>query len=279
MSIVAGRQITLETAGELVNVPSNPYAKLMYYLACVNVITSIDFDGLTNYKRWASLTQEEKDKIVAYAMIFNPNTLADNNVVVILADDVEAFKDGNEFVKKTDQRLLHVHVPDTLTLDHYHASIAYVMFAKVLWFDRNYFNPLKDIISNSKTITTTTTTAEKTTTSETNYSNYYQYSNSCDCCTVMCCDCDCCDWYCCVGCCCECDECNCWTVLCFILSLLCPPLGIIFIIIGCCTAEQTMRCIASWASIIGTIGYIALFSYMAIAMSDSSDQSNDPYYY
>jgi len=50
MSATLGmRNLEMKTFGHKVEIPNNPFAKLMYYLDCVNVVIQYEENTLTDY--------------------------------------------------------------------------------------------------------------------------------------------------------------------------------------------------------------------------------------
>ena len=63
----------MEAIGRSVYVPSNDYAKLMYYLSCVfTVIQYEENNKFIDYEHYYLLTQDEKKALIVLALLLNP---------------------------------------------------------------------------------------------------------------------------------------------------------------------------------------------------------------
>ena len=65
MAATLGMQNTTVTMfGDLVNVPNDPAAKLMYYLSCVSTVIEYKDNTFTDYENYYKLSNKEKKKFM-----------------------------------------------------------------------------------------------------------------------------------------------------------------------------------------------------------------------
>ena len=240
-----GRQINIQSTGKKTEIPNNSYAKIMYYLDCVNGVINVDFGSLTDYTRYREIDAAAKSELLYYAQAFDPATMRKLGVFVLMEDeDAKSIGALNDFFKITDQKVQHLHIPSTLTIGTHQVTVAKVMFAADEWFMKYYFNPVDTIISlGEKEI------------------QQSQMNETCECIAeVFCCGCDCCDFDWCHGCGCFVDNICCTSVATVLFSIIIPPLGLLLLFIGCCNSEPLLRCCAAYGTIIGVIMYIIILA-------------------
>ena len=130
----------------LSSVPNNPYAKLMYYLSCVeSVLNELNLGYLTNYNNYASLDSDEKKLVQSLAIIFNPNIFIQNNVFIQIPDD--SMLNSIEFVKLNDKGLQYINITNVIEAGEYKCTVTKAMLAKQHWFKQFYYEPFNTIQS------------------------------------------------------------------------------------------------------------------------------------
>ena len=139
MSVVA-HCIGIEKTGIPVTVPNDPLARIMYYLNCIQSITTLDFGVLSDYKNYTYITSYQKDLILEAAKILNPVLLVKLNLFLVFNS-----QETNEFWKINDQRLIHCNINRTLSIGQFTGNVTQIMSAPQSWFDRNYYQPLNDL--------------------------------------------------------------------------------------------------------------------------------------
>ena len=146
MSVVA-HCIGIEKTGIPVTVPNDPLARIMYYLSCIESITTLDFGFLSDYKNYKSMSSSQKDLILKAAKMFDPVSLVKLNIFLVINS-----QDSNEFWKINDQRLIHCNINRTLSIGQFRGNVTKIMSAPESWFNRNYYQPLREIQSSQQKI-------------------------------------------------------------------------------------------------------------------------------
>ena len=139
MSVVA-RQIGIENYTRSTTVPNDPYAKLMYYLNCIQSVTTLDFDVLSDYKNYNYMTSYQKELILEAAKILDPVLLVKLNLFIVINGH-----ERNEFWKINDQRLIHCNINRTLSIGQFRGNVTKIMSAPQSWFNKYYYEPLNDL--------------------------------------------------------------------------------------------------------------------------------------
>ena len=258
MQYLEAEQIHIKFTGTRCNVPNNPWARLMYYLNCVeSVINGIDFHYLSNYNEYTKMDADDKITILEIIQKCDPKTLNQIGLFHIIADDNSY--DANEFIEITDQRLVGIHIPDCISFAGYSGRVRKIMIAKVSWYYNNYFKPLETIEAMLQSPPPTAIVYAQPSHVSNPYPSKSHSSSSKDCKDIFCCDSYKCNWYKCT-CWCDCDGCTCCTCFLALLCIACPALCILCMLIGCCASEQTIRCVSFYSSVIGMIMYIIIFT-------------------
>ena len=138
----AMNKVNIEAFGQKTTVPNNNIAKLMYYLDCV--LTVIEYDSnskLTDYKNYDLLTNEERNKVIEFAILFNPTIFIEAGIFIVKPN----LQIGNEFYKITDETI-GAHVNEQIMFAGKTVRVLNVMVCDSSWMNRNYFIPLKAAI-------------------------------------------------------------------------------------------------------------------------------------
>ena len=134
----AARHINVRSVGTSTTVPNHYIARLMYYLSCVESVTTFEFGALSKYQNIRSLSLSQRSTIIELAKLFDPNVLIRNNIFLVIKRQT-----GNEFWNITDNRLFHMNIANVLSIGSYRAEVTKVMSASKAWFTRNYYEPLE----------------------------------------------------------------------------------------------------------------------------------------
>ena len=108
-------RLKIEFTGNIVTVPNDNIAKLMYYLSCVASVIQYNLDyKLRDYKNYFRLNPEEKTAVYTQAVKLNPKIFIEAGVFKVGS---EFLRKGNmnEFIKITDERI-GVHVNQELMI-------------------------------------------------------------------------------------------------------------------------------------------------------------------
>lgn len=92
-------EVSVKDITSQIQVPNNNYAKLMYYLSCVEScypgIKALVGARLIDYENYSQLTAAEKSSVVSYAELWHPDKID----AFIEADDLGGITEINNFVK------------------------------------------------------------------------------------------------------------------------------------------------------------------------------------
>ena len=134
-------EIGIRKTGQTVTIPSNPKAKLMYYLncvlACVDDSNDSDLRRLRDYENYQRLTDEEEAKVLILCLALSPDKLI--GTVFILNEDLDC---NNEFfeLSAVSTNLL---VSESLLVGGQRKRVQKIMMFKKCWIENNYLNPLQ----------------------------------------------------------------------------------------------------------------------------------------
>ena len=129
---------------EIVEVPDDDVARLMYYLSCVDTV--IDYEGIDNlsdYQNYDLLTVDEMAELFKLVLIFNPKYFVEKGVFII-NENLLPMGLGNQFYKITDERI-GIHVNNEMFIGGRTVNVLKVMACNMDWLIRNYFTPWKNI--------------------------------------------------------------------------------------------------------------------------------------
>ena len=103
MSATLGiNRLKIESTGKTVNVPTDNYAKLMYYLNCVFTVIQYNNDTkLIDYQHYYNLNDNEKNIVLELAKLFDPIIFIKAKIFIYNPNI-----SSNEFFKITDERLV-----------------------------------------------------------------------------------------------------------------------------------------------------------------------------
>ena len=129
---------------EVVDVPDDEVAKLMYYLSCVDtVINYQEIDKLSDYENYDLLTADDLLELFKLVLIFNPKYFVEKGVFIIdenlLPDNL-----GNQFYQITDERI-GIHVNNEIFIGGRTVKVLKVMACSKDWLIEYYFTPWKNI--------------------------------------------------------------------------------------------------------------------------------------
>lgn len=240
-----GERITVKDTSVDVTVPSNSYAKLMYYLSCIESCTSLDFGSLSDYRNYYKYGSDVKSAVVELCQILTPELLEECGIFFYCSN----LDSGNKFIELKYEGVAAA-ANREISIGAYRCVVTSKMLYKYDWELRNYKNPLNDVTSSYQRETPS-------------YTPSYTSSSSCDCCLaeLICCEClDCCDCYVCDEIC-DCDElCECRTIVMILMCLIIPYVGIFFFIAGFFAANHYMKAYSFYCSIIGMIIWLLILT-------------------
>ena len=249
---VAGEKITVKDTTVDVTVPDNPYAKLMYYLHCIEDCISIDFGSLSDYSNYYKYGSDEKSAVVELCQLLTPELLEECGVFFYCG----SLDRGNKFIELKYEGVAAA-ANREITIGAYRCVVTQKMLYKYDWEMRYYKNPLRTVTSSSFALINRSETPS--------YTPSYSSSSSCDymeccLCEILCCGfLDCLDCYWCDDCC-DCDEiCECRSAVMIFLCIVFPFIGIFFFVAGFFAANSFMKACSFYSSIIGMFVWLTLF--------------------
>ena len=136
---IGGRELNIVQTGTRTNIPSDPKAKLMYYVSCVcSVLEMNDHEGirrLRDYDRYYCLTESETDELLILCYLLSPDKLIGK---CFFPDDELCGDSNNEFyeLSEVQSRLL---VTQNVTIGHQTRRVNKIMCFKMAWMRNNYF--------------------------------------------------------------------------------------------------------------------------------------------
>lgn len=136
----------VEAIGELVTIPDNDIAKLMYYLSCVDTVINHDQeedDILTDFQHYYLLTETQKNILFYLVLLFNPLIFFDAGVFIKDENLVPPGAD-NEFYQITDNKI-GIHVSDQIMIGGHSVKVLKIMACNEDWLYKFYINPLDNL--------------------------------------------------------------------------------------------------------------------------------------
>jgi hypothetical protein len=281
---VEGNNIDIQKTGSACTVPSDDYANLMYYLSCVESVTTLDFGKLSDYKHYELYNNINfKKSVVILAALFDPLTLNQLGCFQLVDDDV--IDHQNEFYKINQTKFAAIASED-IVIGSYKGKITEIMLYNIRWIRESYLNPMENVshiltedTSPSLTYSPRTHTEDyhytpsyssRTHTDDYHYTPSYSRSkDSCPCCgeeddkdddtdndllNIICCQC--CNCIDCnvLRCCYKCkngDPCNGWVLFLYILCSIVFPLGILVYLYGFLEGKFKVKAAGIWGFITG----------------------------
>jgi len=183
MDVIVGaeRNIGIQQTGRTVQVPSDPWGKLMYYLSCVHSCLDCIPDRYRNYGSYWNITNEDREIILKLCVLFSPDKLLEFCFIPVSANAID---NQNTFFKITDTtRLAAIGIDanrrTAAVFEGQSVEVHTFMVFKEAWLDNYYINPIKAILQPTPTYTqpryvapTTQTTVIRT------GGNYYNSGDS-----------------------------------------------------------------------------------------------------
>ena len=139
-------RMQVEAFGTKATIPDNDYAKLMYYLSCVDTVISYDkMDILSDYNHYYLLNADQKEIILKTCELLNPKIFI-NAGVFIVDEKLLPENNCNQFYKITDQRI-GIHINQEIMIGGRTVKVLKIMACNINWLNRYYITPIKNIHS------------------------------------------------------------------------------------------------------------------------------------
>ena len=139
-------EIEFERTGQIVTVPNNDVARLMYYLNCVCVAIDCahdpDIQRFTNYRNWSSLSIAERKALLVVCYAFSPDVLDDR---VFFHSDALCGDSNNEFYTINQVRN-QVVAAESIIIAGRVRTVNKIMTYKLQWMRTNYLNPMQGLV-------------------------------------------------------------------------------------------------------------------------------------
>ena len=145
MAAVMGKtEIKVKVTGQTVTVPSNDFAKLMYYFNCVCSCVEPENNStvlrLKDYQNYASLSSDEKGKLLAICLTLSPDKLI--GTVMFPSEDIGS--SSNEFLELSAVSTTLI-VAESLIVGGQQKKIKKIMLFKKSLMENNFIDPLRSI--------------------------------------------------------------------------------------------------------------------------------------
>ena len=139
-------RMKVEAIGKAVSIPDNDYAKLMYYLSCVDTVINYGkSDMLSDFQHYYLLNPAQKEVLLKSCEIFNPKIFIKAGVFIIDEKLIPNNYD-NQFYQITDQRI-GFHVNQEIVIGGRTVKVLKVMACNLNWLNKYYITPIKNIHS------------------------------------------------------------------------------------------------------------------------------------
>ena len=143
MSATLGMKNTnVKMIGNLVNVPNNIIAKLMYYLSCVATVIDYKDNTLTNFRNYDELSVEEIFAVYELAKILNPSFFTHAGIFIV--DQRLLVNSNNQFYEITDETI-GVHVNEAIMIGGRTVKVLKLMACNDRWLSDNYYGPIQNM--------------------------------------------------------------------------------------------------------------------------------------
>ena len=135
--------------GHRVDVPENGIARLMYYLSCISTLINYDKikDKYTDYEHYSLLSEPKKLKLIELIALLNPKLFIDAGIIIIDTNLLPDSTTDNQFYEITDQRIGIHDGNEEIMVGGKSVKILKIMACNTEWLNRNYINPLNNIIN------------------------------------------------------------------------------------------------------------------------------------
>jgi hypothetical protein len=145
MAVFQRQQIGIEATGSSVTIADDARARLMYYIDCICDVIELDDGNLTrlrNYRNYSSLSSDEVEKLMAMAILLEPRPLIGK---VLFQEDAMCGNSSNKFYK-LNEVTNNLAVVGSLVIGGQRKRTTKIMCFKMVWLNRNYLEPLKELV-------------------------------------------------------------------------------------------------------------------------------------
>ena len=147
--IINQSTIKMEPFGVIATVPNDDYARLMYYLSCVETVINYDkMNKLSDYENYKSLNSTQKKLLLDLCELMDPKLLIGARIFRV-NEDLLLDNNSNQFYKITDQKI-GISRNKEIMIGGKTVKILKIMVCKKNWLQEYYFNPIKNIYIKEK---------------------------------------------------------------------------------------------------------------------------------
>jgi hypothetical protein len=142
---ISQNKFKVEHIGKEVTVANNDYAKLMYYLSCIDsVINYGKMNMLIDYENYHLLSATQKEIILNLCKKLNPRIFIDAGIFIV---DEKLLPDNysNRFYKITDLKV-GIKLNQEIVIGGKSVKILKIMVCNSNWIKNNYITPIKNIL-------------------------------------------------------------------------------------------------------------------------------------
>jgi len=140
--------VQVELTGTAVNIPTNNFAKMMYYLnsmsSCLDHMIPREF---TNYGSFSSLTEADKLEILALTILLSPDILLNKVIFMVPSGDPVLNGHNNEFYKITNASTVlaaATNLIDTIVIGEKSVQVNSIMIFTDSWLHKYYISPIME---------------------------------------------------------------------------------------------------------------------------------------
>jgi len=143
--VAAERSLEIQQTGRTVQVPTDPWGRLMYYLSCVNSCLDCIPERYRSYGSYSYINNEDREIILKLCILFSPDKLLQFCFIPVQSNAMES---QNDFFKVADKTRLaaigiDVNRKTATVIEGQHVEVHTFMIFKEAWLDNYYINPIK----------------------------------------------------------------------------------------------------------------------------------------
>lgn len=152
MALLTRTQVGLKETGNTVTIPSDPRARLMYYLDCMCAVLSMDYNAdvnrLRRYRNDYTLSHSDTSALIKLCLLLSPDELLDK---CIFQNDGLCGNSGNNFydLETVSQNLL---IAGNVVIGGQNTRVMKIMTFKRTWLEINWINPMQILLERQERV-------------------------------------------------------------------------------------------------------------------------------
>ena len=132
---ISQNKFKVEHIGKEVTVANNDYAKLMYYLSCIDsVINYGKMNMLIDYENYHLLSATQKEIILNLCKKLNPRIFIDAGIFIV-DEKLLPENNSNQFYQITDQRI-GIHINQHIMIGGRTVKVLKIMACNLNWLNK-----------------------------------------------------------------------------------------------------------------------------------------------